>query len=515
MGKSSLMRMIEEELQADGIQAVWFNAWMHQHLVNPAEGLVKTILLALRSGARHRPGSGLYLYILFGRRLTVTVLRLFVHAVAGWARVSDSVVDDIWRNFQQDIALANAFRDKLEKAVARFTRKGGILVVFIDDLDRCGPDAIVKLFEAIKVYLDVRGLVFVLGYDRSALVDSVRSRLISQQAQMAINYLEKVVQIPYPMFAPTDDQIRVCFDKYLEKSTMERVLPEAIRPMIIHSNEGNPRRMKRFVNSFALAQSLGFFPGNIDVAVPMWLLSLHFRRLYTTFLGDRSQIQRFMPYAEVRLALDSTGVDSLSDELRGKLSLFVSFDGQSEEEVLRRLDAVVPAAFVEHYRDSRSRSVASALANAVDRLSSDERDKLAQDLSAQKELLDREPQLFEFYESKASRPWLGDDVESSNEVWAVGNTGTTFDTSAILSTGRLARLILLDPDSPELALLSIAEDRSEEDLRALILLTTRRAQGYDVEVRWSDIRSGELIIGNPNLGDGWAQVEGILLYFRR
>jgi hypothetical protein len=408
-GKSSLMLMIEDELnlmkedeQNKGrIKTVWFNAWMHQHKENLAEGLVKTILLELQNVTGWRPWGKLRLYWLFSRRILVTVLKILLHAAAGWAKVNNSVVEDIWKDFERDIELANAFKDKLQKVVSKFLKKGGLLVVFIDDLDRCGPDAIVRLFEAVKVYLEVEGLVFVLGYDRNALVGTLRNQVVGEHAHQAVNYLEKVVQIPYPVPVPTSEQVGACLDNYLQRSKTEQVLTKDLQPIIIEGSEKNPRRMKRFVNSFALAHSLGFFAGDLNFQARMWLLWMYFRSLHGLFVQNLEQTVLFKDYSEVRMALDTADVSSLDPSLRDKLSRFLSIatgdltDYPPRDEVFKRLDAAVPAPFVELYRDESVRSLVASLADAYAQRGEPEREVLEEEVKAQAEALEREPQIFQ------------------------------------------------------------------------------------------------------------------------
>ena len=77
------------------------------------------------------------------------------------------------------------------------------LVVFVDDLDRCEPDAAYRLLEGLKVYLTLNNCVFVLGLNQKAVEGAIASRLAAgqtdesakQDAQVrAASYLEKICQ---------------------------------------------------------------------------------------------------------------------------------------------------------------------------------------------------------------------------------------------------------------------------------------------------------------------------------
>ena len=48
--------------------------------------------------------------------------------------------------------------------------------VFVDDLDRCLPEKAIEVLEAIKLFLEAPGTVFVLGMDREVVERGVESR---------------------------------------------------------------------------------------------------------------------------------------------------------------------------------------------------------------------------------------------------------------------------------------------------------------------------------------------------
>ena len=68
----------------------------------------------------------------------------------------------------------NEMRDAIRQLAQEWAESGAagtrrLLVVFVDDLDRCSADTVLAVCEAVKIYLDVPGLAFVIGCDRSAL----------------------------------------------------------------------------------------------------------------------------------------------------------------------------------------------------------------------------------------------------------------------------------------------------------------------------------------------------------
>lgn len=67
---------------------------------------------------------------------------------------------------------------------------------FIDDLDRCLPANMLKMLEALKLYLNVRDCVYFLGLDHTI----VRKGIEKEYAELKIedqDYLDKIIQLPF------------------------------------------------------------------------------------------------------------------------------------------------------------------------------------------------------------------------------------------------------------------------------------------------------------------------------
>jgi hypothetical protein len=80
------------------------------------------------------------------------------------------------------------------------------VVVLVDDLDRCLPEAVTATLEAIKLFLSVPKMVFVIAADQDMVRDAIAVSVdsASRGDRFAARYLEKIIQLPVslPRLAP-------------------------------------------------------------------------------------------------------------------------------------------------------------------------------------------------------------------------------------------------------------------------------------------------------------------------
>ncbi|MGV7756186.1 KAP family P-loop NTPase fold protein, partial [Mycobacterium kansasii] len=71
------------------------------------------------------------------------------------------------------------------------------VVVLVDDLDRCLPPAVMATLEAIKLFLAVPKMVFVIAADQEMVRESIAASLgeTNRSNAFAVRYLEKIIQI--------------------------------------------------------------------------------------------------------------------------------------------------------------------------------------------------------------------------------------------------------------------------------------------------------------------------------
>ncbi|TPN86086.1 KAP family P-loop NTPase fold protein [Aquimarina algicola] len=179
------------------------------------------------------------------------------------------------------------------------------LVVIIDDLDRCKPERIIENLEAIKLFVNVPRTAFVIGADPRIVRHAIEFKygdtnsIQGDNSRIIDDYLEKLIQLPYSLPKLSEPEVEtyismlICKreignekfkgihsnfqeyrikDKYsaygllnieslLQPEDFEKVKSNIISipslvPLITQSLYGNPRQIKRFLNTYILRQRL-------------------------------------------------------------------------------------------------------------------------------------------------------------------------------------------------------------------------------------------------------------------
>jgi hypothetical protein len=171
------------------------------------------------------------------------------------------------------------------------------LVIFIDDLDRCSPPKPAEIIEAINILLDSQHCVFVIGMDGKAVASSIEAKYSDLKdyldkagdqagATLGQRFLDKIIQINFRI--PTvelesmkefskkmlpsskkedidmrtegkvttqtnvqDKNVEERIQRFAEKFDTDSGVRNAIDSVQFYLMS-NPRRAKRFLNSFRL-----------------------------------------------------------------------------------------------------------------------------------------------------------------------------------------------------------------------------------------------------------------------
>jgi hypothetical protein len=337
-GKTSLMRLVEgglNQVKDDRrIFPIWFNAWLY----SKEESLWRALVMQVLAGVRAIPdldettrGSldelAVQLYRAAGPaelgHLSIATADLlkagasgaeitlalqhgldFLETVAQASQGDEIQAMQALRSQvrrttaaleQERIESLERFQKEFERLVTKHISERGLLVIFVDDLDRCLPDKAVEVLEAIKLFLDVPNCVFILGIDRDVVERGIRLRYGEmgrlgnrQPVQFQVDqeilgkgaggyraflqdlysgegeiidgrrYLEKIIQIPF-VLPPMGHEKMGGFVAELTPNLPD----ERCGLVFVRGLEPNPRQVKRALNIFALLWTLAeHLPGS-------------------------------------------------------------------------------------------------------------------------------------------------------------------------------------------------------------------------------------------------------------
>lgn len=349
MGKSSLMRLMRAQLAAENVPTVWFNAWTSGP--DALEVLIKSVLLRFDRNVVRRA------YHRLARRRRIMLLGRLVLAVSMSLIGLRRLVDDIWAQLSADAKGRDEIRDVVREMAQEWVSQGDTggrqLVVFIDDLDRCSAEVVLTVCEAIKLYLDVPGLVFVIGCDQAALGRNLRDG--DGTSARAVEYLEKIVQVNYQVEVPGGDRSRRLVEGYLRRAGTSGLLGEQLTTLLVLRAKRNPRRIKRLLNSFVLQYHLDarWREFGADVLLRIVLLQ-HFYPEFHHMLAlpdERDPVPEFLGYVTAReeVRLGETPTERELFASHGVAPPLPGDDGQAAvERLAQELPVSYPALAADH-----------------------------------------------------------------------------------------------------------------------------------------------------------------------
>jgi putative sterol carrier protein len=387
VGKSSVMLKLNKRLTQDGLRTVYYNAWSHEGRREASEALLKTVLAALDQDIVQR-------WVRFDRsqkwkRWSVSLLHVPVVALAARVGLGDAA-DKVWGSLQKNVEVANDFHQRFSEAMEKWSKRNpaadqpGLLVVFIDDLDRCSEKSVVDILTAVKLYLTVPRCVFVLGYDRMA-IDELIHRRIGQPAMVKGSmYLEKMIQVPFSIPQPEPQAARVCLREYLEEAGVASLFAGS-EDIIVRNTDSNPRKMKRFINVFLLrwlAEEAAGHPSRPELLAFMQLLNLHDRGF--SFLVERrfGVVELFADYVRISRAVEQAPRAALLPPeimslIEAKAYFHCEGDSESREQLRESLRAAFPASFQGYCQDERLCDLVLAIQVSASGVPAGEAERLA------------------------------------------------------------------------------------------------------------------------------------------
>jgi KAP family P-loop domain len=299
-GKTSMLKLLAADLGGEDspVVVVETHPWEYDPATDPKATLIAEVLGRLHEELDERKKLSAKVKDKFkalAKRVQVSkAVKLAVTSAAtgGLPKLADvlglfngdaeTVPDPTLQGFREEFAELMAMEE-----LADISR----VVVLVDDLDRCLPETVIATLEAVKLFLSVRKMAFVIAADRRAVSQALATNYerYPRAAELGREYLEKIVHIPerVPALGLSDARAYLALlmlqthldsdmelQPYIQHCDTRRAAGEAdvieglpqeklsgdakadlqlaamLAPVLYERVHGNPRRLKRFLNAY-------------------------------------------------------------------------------------------------------------------------------------------------------------------------------------------------------------------------------------------------------------------------
>lgn len=336
------------------ILQVYFNSWQFESYDSTKLTMIESILEALDKDINTRKdvferADDLLARINFLKVGVFILKKAYDNLTPDWMKKWLPKKDDIdkitgkdkYNNLLEDVTKGNTskfiatFRELFEDLVNDMGYKA--VIVYVDDLDRCDPKRIIGCLEAVKLFVNVKKTAFVIGADERIIEYAISQHYPIQMKKEDISspfsdYLEKLIQLPYKLPRLSDNEqetyitLLLCknhlskihfneiHQKYLEfrktdkhskyniddiKANIQNVDFSAVEyrlpivPIIKQFLNGNPRQLKRFLNTLYVRQELAEVAGFRDIRpdVLTKIMVLEYNTLYNSRFEELYKLQ--------------------------------------------------------------------------------------------------------------------------------------------------------------------------------------------------------------------------------
>ena len=295
-GKSSAMRWLSDQLgkwsklsktkrdDHHRARTVWFDPWKYTKREDVWRGLIAEVILKaidVRGASLHTMVSAARKFGPFLGRSFLNILSSIELKVRGKARAgiaeaeAEAKIDlealsKIFEDYRQTSHPEKAFLNEFESALREWIKDSLAdderMVIFIDDLDRCLPEVTLEVLEALKLYLNIPQLIFVVGLDREVVDAVVRHHYVKNGLgeSKAEHYLNKMFQVEVDI-PPSQTQMEGYIKSQIKAindvaggywsnnlTGWNKSYQKIIEDKIAALAQDNPREVKRLLNSTLL-----------------------------------------------------------------------------------------------------------------------------------------------------------------------------------------------------------------------------------------------------------------------
>lgn len=361
-GKTTVMEIIADRLKdRDDVVVVSTRPWEYDPQLDPKASLISEVLNKIEGrfkqdqtrfeGLRER-------FTSLGKRVQWSkAITLMTKSAVTFSLPSPDKLVELF-NFEgkahgEDPSL-QGFRDEFAKLMGELKEVQRVIVL-VDDLDRCLPPTVVAALEAIKLFLSVEKMAFVIAADQRLVNLAIADRYgrSAQAPVMAREYLEKIIQIPVavPALGLADTEA------YLALLLVERHLGDDAETRAKLATHCDDRRHAGEHDIWsAIPDNLVPSEAKDDVALAGFLAPV----LYERLSGNPRRLKRFLNALWIRSAIAKRRVIELDPTALAKLMVLELLEPDAFEQLLDQLGKGTLTEFLKLIEDKKPPAEAHA-----------------------------------------------------------------------------------------------------------------------------------------------------------
>jgi len=230
-GKTTFLRMWEQNLKNKKIPTIYFNAWESDFSDDALVCLIGEVSASIKELSKTGDESRAKEYLEKTKNIGVSLLKRAVPvaakvAIAGALELdklteqavsglAESIAKEQLEKYEESKASIKSFRETISDLATSITDPDNPkpLVFIIDELDRCRPNYAIEILEKAKHFFNVENIVFVLGADKDQLGSSIKA--VYGEGLNVNGYLRRFMDFDY-VLPPPDKGVFVksLFRKY-------------------------------------------------------------------------------------------------------------------------------------------------------------------------------------------------------------------------------------------------------------------------------------------------------------
>jgi hypothetical protein len=208
-GKTTFVRMWEQQLKIQGFRTLYFNAWENDFELNPQTAILAELQLLFDEKDKKKFEPLLKKGAIVAKNVIPSLLKGLVkryldvetlyEGVEKSAEAATEILKDEIDNYAKRKKGMKDFRTELEQIVT--ANEGLPLIFIVDELDRCRPNYAVETLEQIKHLFSVQGIVFVLSIAKTQLGNAIKGVYGSEHMDVD-EYLRRFIDVEFSIPDP-------------------------------------------------------------------------------------------------------------------------------------------------------------------------------------------------------------------------------------------------------------------------------------------------------------------------